>query len=131
MRKYHPVLIGFALVFVFINARAQTPSSAKRFFEHGQKNFAGGNLEAAFEDYSRAIEISSRLDARGNSPSDLLSAANEFNSRSALDHVSVIDPFTAIAYTNRGVVRYRQHFIDNAMADFNAAIRISPRLAVA
>ena len=125
MRKYHPAITGFVLILFCMNAQAQTPNSAKRFFQHGQKSFAEGNLEGAFEDYSRAIEISSRLDSRKTAPTDLFRPAN------SADNVTVIDPFTANAYTNRGVVRYQQHYLDEAMADFNAAIRISPRLAEA
>src|SRR5437764_10396935 len=108
MHKYHPAITTFVLILFCIHARAQTPDSAKRFFARGQKSFAAGNLDTAFEDYSRAIEISSRLDGRKKSSTDLLSAANQFNSANNADHITVIDPFTAVAYVSRGVVRYLQ-----------------------
>src|SRR6185312_11958498 len=78
-----------------------------------------------------AIAISSRLDRPKQIASDPLTVANRFDSAGAADRVTVIDPFTAVAYANRGVVRYWQHDFDGAIADFNAAIRISPRMAEA
>jgi len=118
------------LVISSVVTQGQTPAAARKYFQQGVKNVAEGNLGTAFENYSRAIEISSRLDSRKPAPSDLLQA-NNLATASDAERVTVIDPFTAIAYTNRGLVRHQQNDIDGAIADFNAAIRISPGLAEA
>jgi len=44
-------------------------------------------------------------------------------------HVGAVDPFTAMAYTNRGIVRYRKGDIDGAISDVDKALRIDPGLA--
>src|SRR6185436_2324453 len=111
------------LLFSAITISAQTPASAQKYFQQGVKNLADGNLAMAFENYSRAIEISSRLDSRSLKSSNLAAASN-FDRFSEVDNVTVIDPFTAYAYTNRAIVRYRQNDVDGAIADFNAALRI-------
>src|SRR5262245_5199459 len=99
------------------NAIGQTPGAAQKYFRQGNKDLAQGNLESAIENYSRAIEFSSRLTKPDSSNSFAATEAN---------NIRVIDPITAHAYTNRGIVRYRRHDLDGAISDFSAAIRISP-----
>ena len=50
MRKYRPVVIGFAFLLLSFHATAQTPTAAKRFFERGVQDLGQGNLDAAVED---------------------------------------------------------------------------------
>ena len=104
--------------------QAQTSDAARRYFNQGVKDLAEGNLEVAFENYSRAIELSSRLDSPKKSGHGLV-RTNNLDSADT-DRISVVDPFTAVAYTNRGIVRNRQNDLDGAIADFNAALRINP-----
>jgi tetratricopeptide (TPR) repeat protein len=101
----------------------------KEILSAGSKKLRGRKPRVAFENYSRAIEISSHLDSGKPASSDPL-RANKLAS-SDTGRVTVIDPFTAVAYTNRGLVRHQQNDLDGAIADFNAAIRISPGLAEA
>src|SRR6187401_917089 len=129
MRYSRLTVITILLVISCVDAPAQTPAAAQKYFQQGVKNFAEGNLGIAFENYSRAIEISSHLDSLKPASSDPLKA-NKLTSSEA-ERVTVIDPFTAVAYTNRGLVRHQQNDLDGAIADFNAAIRISPGLAEA
>ncbi|PYS44309.1 MAG: hypothetical protein DMF71_04085, partial [Acidobacteria bacterium] len=109
MRYRKLALTISVLVMPFVVGHAQTPDSAKKYFQEGLKNFARGNLELVFEDYSRAIELSSRLGSSKPAATDLLNTANPFDSAGPSDRITVIDPFTAIAYTNRGGVRFTQH----------------------
>src|SRR5262245_59008395 len=125
MRYSQLATTTFLLVILFVTGQAQTPAAAQKYFQQGVKSLAEGNLEVAFENYSRAIEISSRLDNR--KPSTRL-RANNLTSSDDTSNIAVVDPFTAIAYTSRGIVRCKQHDYDGAIADFNAALRISPRL---
>jgi hypothetical protein len=111
MRYSRLTVLTILLVISCVDAQAQTPAAAKKYFQQGAKNFAEGNLGVAFENYSRAIEISLRLDSRKSDPLDRLKANNLATSSEA-ERVTVIDPFTAIAYTNRGIVRHQQNDFD-------------------
>src|SRR5260370_40751151 len=109
--------------------RAQTAASAANYFNHGTKLFAQGDLDGALEDYTRAIEISSRLTTPKRDRTGSWNNLNRFDSSAEADRITVIDPLTAWAYTNRGIVRYRKGDTSGAIADFDQAIRISPGLA--
>src|SRR3954467_4937837 len=131
MRRYPILLTSGALVLFCIHVAAQTPDSAQRLFKQAQQKFAQGDFASASEDFSRAIEISSRLDSPKRSEGAPAKARIGFTAAEPTDNIRVIDPFTAKAYAGRGIVKFRQGFLDDAMADFNAALRINPRLAVA
>src|SRR6185436_20753747 len=92
-------LIKSAIVAVALLASgstaAQTPNSAIDRYRDGARKVGKGDLDGAIEEYSRAIAISSRF---GNSDTASAEANN----------IKVIDPFTANAYTNRGVARYKK-----------------------
>ena len=131
MRRY---AILFALVSLFIPvtafAQSQAPEAAINLFKNAVRKSGNGDLDGAIEDYTRAINLSSSLDtrkragnARGNSFSE--------NGDTASEEITVVDPFTANAYSNRGLARYQKGDYEGAMADFNAALRIRPGLAVA
>src|SRR5262249_60225117 len=47
------------------------------------------------------------------------------------EHLTVVDPLTAKAYTSRGIARLDKHDLDGAMSDLNQAIAIHPGLAEA
>ena len=72
MRYSRLAVSTLVLVVSSMVAQAQTPAAARKYFQQGVKEFAQGNLGIAFENYSRAIEISSRLDSRKSATSDLL-----------------------------------------------------------
>src|SRR5436190_1198617 len=130
--RYRPILLAFAVILISSNVLvcAQTPDAAIYSYQRGTKKLEQGDLEGAIEQYTRAIEISSHListkRARG-----AWENANKFDSAVESDRLTVIDPFTARAYTNRGVARYHQDDFDGAVGDFDRAIRINPGLAEA
>ena len=105
MRRYRFVMTSGALVLLCIHATAQTPDSAQRFFKQAQKKFAQGELASASEDFSRAIEISSRLDSPKKNLTDGARTQTQFNAADPADNIRVIDPFTAKAYAGRGIVK--------------------------
>jgi len=106
MRYRRVVLALFAsILFSGVAVQTQTPASATNYYQHGINKFERGDLDGALEDYNRAIEISSRLAPAKRTDSRSLSSANALGSAEA-DRITVVDPFTARAYTNRGIVRY-------------------------
>src|SRR6476469_3028605 len=117
MRYLLQVAIFGAVLLAQLSVLAQTPRNAVNHSRDGARKVGNGDLDGAIDEYSRAITISSRLNS--NSESDEAS------------NVTVINPFTAYAYTNRGVARYRKGDYDGAIRDFDAALRIKPGLAFA
>src|SRR5690242_18403185 len=102
MRSYRFLLVSLALIALSFHATAQTPDSARKFFKQAQKKFAQGDFASASEDYSRAIEISSRLDSSKREETVTLKSRNQLDADDAADNIRVIDPFTAKAYAGRG-----------------------------
>ncbi|HEY3582667.1 MAG TPA: tetratricopeptide repeat protein, partial [Pyrinomonadaceae bacterium] len=120
---------------VFISTQAQTPEAAVNAFNEGLKKTERGDLDGAIEAFTRAIALSSRLDNR-KQPSH--TPASSFNGSSVpspaevvTDNVTVINPFTADAYNNRGFARFKKSDFVGAVEDFNSALRIRPGLVVA
>jgi len=128
MRYRQTVPVVFILIFLAgVTVKSQTPASAAKYYEHGASKFERGDLDGALADYTRAIEISSHLSP---AKSRSLSSANAFDAAEA-DRIGVIDPITARAYTNRGIVRLRKDDVDGAISDLDQAIRINSGLAEA
>jgi len=117
MRNLLLVVLEFTLL-AHGSISAQTPNRAINHYRDGARKVDNGDLDGAIEEYSRAIAISSRLNS---SDSDTSETSN----------ITVVNPFTANAYTNRGVARYRKGDFEGAKADFDAALRIRPGLAYA
>jgi tetratricopeptide (TPR) repeat protein len=130
------ISLFLALLILFSAAlvHAQTPASASTYFDHGTMRFRKGDLDGAIEDFTKAIEISSRLGptklVRGNSVRGA-SGFSDSDSIGAASSITVIDPLTANALTSRGLARYEKGDIDGAVADWERAIRINPGLAAA
>jgi tetratricopeptide (TPR) repeat protein len=108
---------------------AQTPRTAQDCFKRGLARYQKGDYAGALEEYTRAIELSSRLD---QPRSDDDPRANIL-SREAIrfSNVRVLDPATALAYANRGLTRYQLADYEGALQDCNRALAIQPRLTEA
>ena len=107
-----------AVIIVLIGsfyAQAQTPTAAIKHFQDGSSKAIKGDLEGAIRDFTRAIELNAHLTA---SPKYQNSTADSSS------QIIVVDPFTANAYANRGVARYRLRDFEGAIDDFNRALRI-------
>src|SRR6476619_7802651 len=125
MRRYAtPFALVFLLLPITVYSQSRTPEAAVNLFKNALKKTGNGDLDGAIEDYTRAIVLSSRLDATkyGSRSGNSFAGANESSG------VTVVDPFTANAYTNRGLARYKKGDIEGAIADLDEAIRIRPGL---
>jgi len=113
------ISLSLALLLFFSAAlvQAQTPASASNYFDHGTRRYQKGDLNGAIEDFTRAIEISSRLGptklVRGNSMRGA-SGFSDSDSVSEASSITVIDPLTAHALTSRGLARFDKGDIDGA-----------------
>ena len=125
MRRY---AISFALVSlllpVTVFSQTRTPDAAVNHFKNALKKSANGDFDSAIEDYTRAIRLSSHFDT--SKTSDRF--GNSFTDSNA---VTVVDPFTANAYSNRGLARFRKGDIIGAIEDYTQALEIRPGLATA
>ena len=113
-----------------VSAQPQTPEAAVNLFKNALKRTGNGDLDGAIEDYTRAIVLTSRIDVskvNGNRSGNSFAGANEASS----DNVTIVDPFTATIYSNRGLTRYKKGDIEGALADLDQAIRMRPTLATA
>src|SRR5689334_1241889 len=132
-RVFSSVVLAL-IISAFISAHAQTPQAALDYFKEGVKKTDRGDYDGAIEDFSRAIALSSRLDKRKQSSRNQVSSfagTNILDAKELEENVTVIDPFTADAYNNRGFARFRKTDFVGAIEDFNAALRIRPALVVA
>src|ERR1043165_4480684 len=118
MRRY---AILFALVSLLLPitvfSQARTPEAAVNLFKNAMKKGGSGDLDGAIEDYTRAIRLSSHFDTSKSSDS-----LGNFST----EGVTVVDPFTANAYNNRGLTRFRKNDFTGAIEDFNEALKIRP-----
>ena len=114
------------LVYCSSILKAQTPDSAVKYYQSAFKKLDKGDFDGAIADYTRAIILSSHLAA--TKPGNF--NAGSFDTRET-ESITVVDPFTANAYCNRGVARYWKHDYEGAIADFSQAIKIRPGLAQA
>jgi tetratricopeptide (TPR) repeat protein len=118
--------------FVCLQAHAQTPDSAVRYYQDGLKKIKKGNWPGAVEDYTKAIEISSHFNPAQQAAARQWNSENPFGDlQSDAREIRVIDPFTAYAYTDRAIAYFHMGDFDAAIADCDRALRIKPGLAAA
>jgi tetratricopeptide (TPR) repeat protein len=120
------VVAAFSLCFATITT-GQTPSNAINLYKHGTSKLNKNDLDGAIEDFTKAIELSSRLGpAKADNGSRF---KNDLTTEAEAGNITVIDPLTANAYSNRGVARMRKGDFEGAIQDFGRAIRIRPNQA--
>ena len=126
MRRY---AIFFALVSLLLPvtafSQARTPDAAVNHFKNGSKKIGSGDLDGAIEEYTRAIRLSSHISAGKNVDTRLGNSLSEYSS----EEVTVVDPFTANAYNNRGLARFKKDDYPGAIDDYNQALKIRPGVA--
>ena len=105
-----------AIALISIPVRSQSPDSAEDVLKQGVERAAQGNFDGAIADYTRAIQINSRMTGLGNSPCPG-------------SEIIVSDLFNALALNNRGFARFCKGDWETALVDFNRAIRMQPQLA--
>src|SRR4029453_9363084 len=116
MRSRLTTLFCTTLLFCFgAVTTAQTPSRAIDLYQQGTVKLGKGEIDSAIDDFTRAIELSSRLGPIN--PGRPTRAANGFSPTDELANVTVVDPFTAYVYVNRGVARMRKNDFEAAIED--------------
>ncbi|HSE97679.1 MAG TPA: tetratricopeptide repeat protein, partial [Blastocatellia bacterium] len=114
------------LLLVFTIVEAQEGASAEHYLRQGVSRFKAGDLDGAIADFSRAIAIRSRHGKAYKSGDGIRSFAADTEVGTFKSEVAAVDPFTALAYYNRGIAWSARGELDKAAADFDRAIRINP-----
>jgi tetratricopeptide (TPR) repeat protein len=110
-----------------VYSQTRTPEAALNHYNNANKKTGKGDLDGAIEEYTRAIRLSSHLDGSNTSNRRLGNSFDDYSS----EGITVIDPFTANAYNNRCLVRYKKKDLKGAVEDCDQALRIRPGLASA
>ena len=119
MMRYPTLLLLFASICVVSHQTyAQTPGAAIRSYKSGDQKMQKGEWLAAVEDYTKAIEISSRPISKKWQNTQRTSS-NQFDNSS---EITIVDPFTAYAYTRRAAVYIYLREFDAAIADCDFAV---------
>ena len=123
------VLLLFAIIcWANCAAQAQTPALAVRYYTSGHEKLKLNDWQGAAEDFTRAIELDARLHVpkRNNK-----AVAGDRFAGSDSSEISISDPFTAAAYHSRAIARANLGELDEAVDDYQHALRIKPKWAEA
>ncbi len=111
-----------------------TDDMAKNVLSNGKAKLASGNHKGAIADFTRAIELDSKLAPAYFNRGIAKSAIGE-NKSSRADFVKAIKydptPKDAEAYCNRGIAKAAIRENHDALADFNKAIDLDPTYSAA
>ena len=122
-------VVSLAILFLSIFVYGQNPQKINDLLERGLRSHKNGNYSAAIADYSKVIELSSMpAIAHKQKDGETTETAEE---RAQRERVRVIDPRTAAAYVNRGNLYFLLGRSDEALEDYENAVRVSPGLAEA
>src|SRR6185369_14616980 len=126
MRRYAiPFALLSLLLPITVFSQSRTPEAALNHFNDALKKSGSGDFDGAIEEYTRAIRLSSHFNASKSSDSRLGNSLTDYSAES----VTVIDPFTANAYNNRGLARFKKNDYAGAIEDFDQALKIRPGVA--
>src|SRR6266478_9394407 len=119
---------------------AQTPSRAIDLYKQGALKLDKGELDVAIDDFTRAIELSSRLGStkRATHSTNWKEFAASSAAKSAIgdstgaladtERALSLDKNLASAYNNRANLRYEKGDLDGALDDLDRAIELDPKI---
>jgi tetratricopeptide (TPR) repeat protein len=133
-RKRYILLISmFVSVLVLSSISiAQSPQEVRDLYRRGRQRYTRGDIDGAIADYTRAILLSTRLqadhqDGRENGKLKLGLIPEAIDTPA----IGLLDPLTAAIYADRSLARFARGDLDGAMADCDRAIAIDPGLGTA
>src|SRR5262245_8875344 len=116
----YKLLINLFVIIFVVNVYSQVPRTAQDLNQRGLERQAAGDLDGAIADFTQAIELTSRL---GTKPVSLLSRFSSeqesLEDAPMQERVRIIDPRTAIAYTNRGRAYFAKFDLERAALDLD------------
>ena len=122
-------VVSLAILFLPLSVFGQSPQKINDLMERGLRAHKNGNYTAAIADYSEVIELTSMPAAtRKQKYREIAETLDEKTQR---ERIRLIDPRTAAAYVNRGNLYFLLGRSDEALDDYENALRVSPGLAEA
>jgi tetratricopeptide (TPR) repeat protein len=120
--------VFFLVLFILSSGSfSQSANSAASIAERGIKRQVAGDLDGAIADFTLAIGLTSRFENEKRPASTLQTSYLQEGAAT----VEIVNPGTAQLYVDRGVSYLSKHSLDEAVSDFDHAIRIWPALATA
>jgi tetratricopeptide (TPR) repeat protein len=127
------LLVALALVCA-PHAFAQSPAAARQLVLRGNALMGQNKVDAAIENYNRAIALSPayaeayvRRGMARRAKGDLSGSIEDYEKAASIDPKSTQNNrYVAESYSNRGYNRLNKLDVDGAIADFNRAISVFP-----
>jgi tetratricopeptide (TPR) repeat protein len=109
-----------------------SPESPQEFYSRGNKYLTNGQNEEAVKEYTKALELDSKLSQAYNHRGIAYKRLNRFDLAMAdFNRALELDPKDADSYANRGLICIAQRRFDLALEDFDRGIQLDPQLAMA
>jgi len=118
-------IISLAILCLSVCVYGQNSEKVDDLLKRGLRSHESGNYAAALEDFTRVIELTSTLRSTSNSKRSFAETSEEAAQRRS---IRVLDPRTATAYINRGNTYFFMAKVDDALDDYEKALRIYPGL---
>src|SRR6185369_7977871 len=104
--KFYPLVALCVFILFGSVVFGQRSGNAQDYYDRGIKRYQSGDLEGAIENFTNAIELSTRLGKPPKTGTGLFPQYDDDSAQS--DRIRVVDPLAARAYCNRVLARYRQ-----------------------
>ncbi|HEV8484282.1 MAG TPA: hypothetical protein VGV87_12120, partial [Blastocatellia bacterium] len=92
------------VLFLTLTANAQDRRAALEFYERGRQRYAKGNMDGAIADLTHAIALFSLPQANLRRSGQGWRSSREFNDEASnFDHIKLLDPLAAGAYSDRAL----------------------------
>lgn len=108
------------------------PFLAATHYNRGLARQAGGDLEGAYTDFDRAVQLNPRDDAAWNNRGSMRQDKGDLDGAIAdFSRAIAMAPGNFKAWYNRGNARQSQGRWEDAIADYSRVLELAPRLAMA
>jgi tetratricopeptide (TPR) repeat protein len=112
--------------------RTAPPVREIDYNERGRAKQAGGDLDGALADYSRAISSNPQAAYAYRNRGMIKLAKGDLDGAIADDTRAIeIDPQLAMAYADRGLARHRKADLNGALEDYTRSIELDPKVSAA
>ncbi|HKK06056.1 MAG TPA: tetratricopeptide repeat protein [Gammaproteobacteria bacterium] len=129
--KYVAIVLTLSWVgWAFYDSFLHDVGPGQRAFQAGERAFADGEYASALQDYDEALHANHDLlpAVRGRARS-LMQLGRLDESLAAFDRAIAAKPEFAASYANRGIVYDRMGDYQAALADYEHALKLDPKLA--
>ncbi|MBT5027587.1 MAG: tetratricopeptide repeat protein [Nitrospinaceae bacterium] len=122
-------LIFASLIWSFYRGVGEKKLSGGPSFSRAVGLYTDGNYEEALGQYEASIrEYPDFIHAQRGRARTLMQLGHDREALEAFNEVLIRDPESAVSFANRGILHDRMGFYPEAIADYDRAIRMEPKL---